>query len=112
LASFFWSPVSFAEELAGARLGDGAQVSDHLVAAHADAVVGDGQGPGGRSKPMRILKSESPSNSPAVVEGLEAQLVAGVGGVGNQLAQEDLAVGVQRVDHQVKQLLDLGLEAE
>ena len=32
------------EELARARLGDGAQVRDRLVAAHADAVVGDGDG--------------------------------------------------------------------
>ena len=48
----------------------------------------------------------------AVGERLEAQLVAGVGGVGDQLAQEDLLVAVQGVDHQVEQLLDLGLEAE
>jgi hypothetical protein len=64
------------------------------------------------SKATRILKSESPSNRAGVVQGLEAQLVAGVGRVGNQLPEEDLAVGIQRVDHQLQQLLDLGLEAE
>ena len=31
------------EEFARAGLGDGAEVGDHFVAAHADAVVGDGQ---------------------------------------------------------------------
>ena len=31
----------------GARLGDGAEIVDQLLAAHADAVVGDGQGLGG-----------------------------------------------------------------
>ena len=47
-----------------------------------------------------------------VGERLEAQLVGGVGGVGDQLAQEDLLVAVQGVDHQLEQLLHLGLEAE
>ena len=41
---------------------------------------------------------------------LEAQLVAGVGGVGDQLPQEDLLVAVEGVDHQIQQLADLGLE--
>jgi hypothetical protein len=41
---------------------------------------------------------------------LEAQLVAGVGGVGDQLAQEDFLVGVQRMRDQVQQLGDFGLE--
>ena len=41
---------------------------------------------------------------------LVAQLVAGVGGVGDQLAQEDLAVGVDRVHHQVEEPRDLGLK--
>ena len=43
-------------------------------------------------------------------QGLEAQLVAGVGGVGDQLAQEDLLVRVQRVRDQVKHLGDFGFE--
>jgi hypothetical protein len=43
---------------------------------------------------------------------LEAQLVAGVRGIGDQLAQEDLLVAVERVHHQVQQLLHLGLEAQ
>ena len=41
---------------------------------------------------------------------LVAQLVAGVGGVGDQLAQEDVGLGIDRVHHQVQQLGDLGLE--
>ena len=32
---------------------------------------------------------------------LKAQLIAGVGGVGHQLAQKDFLVTVERVDHQV-----------
>jgi hypothetical protein len=41
---------------------------------------------------------------------LEPALVEGVGGVGDQLAEEDVLVGVERVDHQVEELLHLGLE--
>ena len=47
-----------------------------------------------------------------VGQGQEAQLVVGVGGVGDQLAEEDLAVAVQGMDHELQQLTDLGLEAE
>jgi hypothetical protein len=100
------------EELARAGLGDGSEVSDHFLATHADAVVGDGQGPRGQVEGNADLEVGIALEQPGVVQGLEAQLVAGVRGVGNQLAQEDLAVGVQRVDHQLQQLLDLGLEAE
>ena len=47
-----------------------------------------------------------------VVQGLEAQLVAGVRGVGDQLAQEDFLVGVQRMGDEVQQLGDFGLEGK
>jgi hypothetical protein len=64
------------------------------------------------STPTFIFRSGLGLEQAGVVQGLEAQLVAGVGGVGNQLAQEDLAVAVEGVDHQLKQLLHFGLEAE
>ena len=41
---------------------------------------------------------------------LVAQLLAGVGRVGDQLAQEDVAVGIDRVHHQVQQPGNVGLE--
>ena len=41
---------------------------------------------------------------------LVAQPVAGIGGVGDQLAQEDVGLGVDRMHHQPKQLSDLGLK--
>ena len=45
-------------------------------------------------------------------EAFEPQPVVGVGSVGDQLAQEDLPLAVQRVHHEVQQLLDLGLKRE
>ena len=40
----------------------------------------------------------------------EAQLLAGVGRVRDQLAHEDLFVRVKRMDDDIQQLLDLGLK--
>ncbi len=100
------------EEFARAGLGDGAEVVDHLVAAHADAVVAHGQGA------RFLVKSDADGHvrvvfeQCSVMQPLETQLVACVGSVGNQFAQENLAVGIQRMDHQVQQLLYLCLEAQ
>ena len=100
------------EELAGARLGDGADVGDHLVVRHADAVVAD------RDR-ARVLVERDADRELGVVlvaigmgQRLEAQLVGGVRGVGDELAQEDLRVAVQRVDHELQELLHLRLESE
>ncbi len=41
----------------------------------------------------------------------ETQPVAGIGGVGDQLTQEDLPVAVERVDHELQELTHFGLEA-
>lgn len=100
------------EEFGGAASGDGAEVGDHFLTAHADAVVAHGHGAG-----LGVVIDLDAQLAVAFIQGVVvqcriAQLVAGVGGVGDQLAQEDLPVGVQGVNHQVQQLLDLGLEAE
>jgi hypothetical protein len=39
-----------------------------------------------------------------------AELVAGVGGVRDQLAQEDIGLRIDRMHHQVQQFGDLGLK--
>jgi hypothetical protein len=62
------------------------------------------------SKLMRTSRFGVVLEQLGLVERLEAQLVAGVGRVGDQLAQEDLLVRVQRVGDEVQDLLDFGLE--
>jgi len=47
-----------------------------------------------------------------VGQGLIANLVQSIGGVGDQLTQEDLLVGVDSVNDQREQLRDLSLELE
>ncbi len=100
------------EELARARLGDRADVLDDFLARHADAVVGHGDRARLRVVADANLRVGIVLEERRVGHRFEAQLVAGVGRVRHQLAQEDLLVAVQGVDHQVQQLLDLGLEAE
>ena len=100
------------EELARARLGDGADVLDHLLPRHADAVVGHGDRARRRVVGDADLRVGIVLEKRTVGERLEAQLVHGVRGVRDQLAQEDLLVAVQGVDHQVEELRHLGLEAE
>ena len=100
------------QELAGARLGDRADVLDDFLAAHADPVVGD------RDRPRRRVVAD-PDLQRAVGFGhfglgqqLQPQPVDRVRSVRDQLAQEDLLVAVQRMDHQIQDLDHFGLEAE
>ena len=102
---------AFHERLrAGAR--DGAERLDHLVAAHADAVVLDR-----RACLLVRVERERDARLRVVAEQcrlgdrLVAQLLAGIGGVRDQLAQEDVLVGIDRMHHQVQQLGDVGLES-
>src|SRR6185312_5278403 len=83
------------EEAPGAGAGDGADIGHHLVADHADAVVVDGDG-----ARIRI---------PAHVD-MQLAVTGHQLGLGDQLAQEDLLVRVQRVGDQVKDLGDFGFE--
>ena len=97
-------------ELEGAAVGDGAQVVLQLLLRHAHAVVGDGEG-------ALLLVGDDGDFQLAAVhrhlvvgEGLIGQLVLRVAGVGDELPQEDLLVGVDRVDHQVQQALGFRLK--
>merc|ERR1712227_1117187 len=45
-------------------------------------------------------------------DGAVSNLVESIRGVGNELSQEDLLVGVEGVDDQTHQLLDIGVERE
>jgi hypothetical protein len=97
-------------EFARAALGDRAQVGDGLVGAHADAVVADRDRLRLGVEEHADLEVRGVLVQRRLVQRLETQLVAGVGGIGDQLAQEDLLVGVQRMGDEVQDLLDLGLE--
>ena len=95
------------QEGLGAALGDGADVFDDLLLGHADAVVGDGQGfvrLVDREADLPLFREFGPGQA------FKTHLVDRVGGVGHQFAQENIAVGVQRMNHQIQQLADFRLE--
>ena len=114
LGILFLVPGQAFQESRGARFGDGSEVFDHLVTIHTYAVITDGDGvvllvPGEvHGNPIVPL----PLQQAVIGQGLETQLVDGITGVGDQLAQENLLVGVQGVNHQMKKLLGLGLETQ
>ena len=82
-----------------------------LLRGHADAVVLDHEhAPGWWSATMRISGSSSRPSSSCLDQGGEAGLVEGIRGVAHQLAEEDVAVGVQGVGHEAQHRGDLGLE--
>ena len=100
------------EESFGAGVGDGAEVLDELVARHADAGVLNRDGLG-----LVVGGDGDFEFGGAVLDFLfgelrVAQFLEGVGGVGNELADEDFFLRVERVDDDIEQLLDLGLELE
>ena len=92
-------------ELEGAALGDGAQVLLQLLPGHADAVVRDGEGALDLIGGQGDLEVRAVQSHLVVGEGLVGQLVHRVAGVGDELPQEDLLMGIDGIDHQVQQPL-------
>jgi len=80
---------------------------DEFELTHQKAADAVGRSRAAVSNLLRLL--ELPAG---VRQRLESQLVCGIRRVGDELAQKDLLVAVQGVNHQVQQLCDLGLEAE
>ena len=104
------SPESWERKFLVPGAGDGAQVRDQILLVHADAGVGDGEG-------LLLLVEfqidagiEGKRLVGLVGEGQVAELVERVGGVGDELAQEDLRMRIEGVDDQLQQLIDFGLK--
>ena len=91
-------------------MGDGAEVFDHLVAGHADACIGNGQA-------ILHLVRRNPDfeRQVGITDGLmlclaleETQLVQRVRGVGDELTQKNLPVGIQGVGEDIQNLTGFG----
>src|SRR6185312_1427313 len=101
-----------AEELGGSRARDGAQVGDGLLACEPYAVVADCDGAGGTvclDSDLQLLLTAQQSR---FGQRGEAQPVVRIGGIGDQLTQEDFPVTVQGVNHQLQQVTDFCLKSE
>jgi hypothetical protein len=75
------------QKFLGAGAGDGAQVIDHFGLAHADAVVLDGQVPAAVSG-ISVTRQNLRTQQFRLGQRLEAQLLAGIGGIRDQFAQK------------------------
>jgi len=87
-------------------------VIDDFLPRQADAVVGHRKRPRSPIVAHTYAELRIALNERAVGQALEPQLVAGIGCVRDELAQKDLLVAVQGVDHQMQELLDFGLKTE
>ena len=93
-----------------AALGDHAEVVFQLLFGHADAGIPNGQGAvlfvhrnvDGKIFAIHILQM--------LFQRAVVQLVHRVAGVGDQLAQKDFFMGIDRMDHQIQQPLGFGFE--
>ena len=98
------------EEISGPRMCDSPEGLDRLVLCHADAIVADSQG-------TRILVGFNlylpflvAFKHVTVGQGFVARLIDSIRCVRNQLAQKYFLVRIERMNHKIKQLLDLSLE--
>jgi hypothetical protein len=86
--------LQFLQELGGAGLGDRANEIDHVVAAHPDAVVTHGECARPRVELKPDVQVTGVGGKVLVPEGYQPQLVQRIGGVRDQLTQEDILVRV------------------
>ena len=97
-------------ESGGARFGDGAQIVHHLIAGHTNTVVIDGDGFGvgvcAHTNPVISTAGKTP-----IANYRESMFIDCVRRIRDQLPQEDFPIGIERMNHEVKQTLRLGLKA-
>ena len=93
-----------------ARFGDGAQIVHHLIAGHTNTVVIDGDGFGvgvcAHANPVISAAGKAP-----IANYRESMFIDCVRRIRDQLPQEDFPIGIERMNHEVKQTLRLGLKA-
>ena len=99
------------EEGLGAGAGDGAKPLGQVFAGHADAVVREGQRLGVGIDRDLDRERRAVLDQFRLGDRFVAQLLAGVGRVGDELADENLPVGIDRMDHEMQQARNVGLEA-
>jgi hypothetical protein len=92
-------------------LGDGTKVVDKLLLSHTNTSIDKGKGIVG------LVGDDSDTEVRFLFDGVTSDrfvsdLVEGIGGVGDKFSQEDFLVGVESVDDETHQLLDISTESE
>ena len=94
----------------GSGPGDRAQIVDEFRLAHADAAVGNGQRLGGLVGRDDDIELGRIFQQGGLGNGLIAQLVQRIGGIGNEFAQEHIPVRIDRMHHEVQEFGHFRLE--
>ncbi|MPM38724.1 hypothetical protein SDC9_85354 [bioreactor metagenome] len=97
-------------ELKGAGGGNDPQIAFKVLLVHADAIVGHGEDAPGLVRLELNFKILAPKAHVLIRQRPVTQLVAGVAGVGNDLPEKNLVMGVDGVHHQIEKSLGLRLE--
>ena len=90
------------EKFAGTRIGDSADIIHHFLTVHTNAVIHQSNGASG------LIETDIDFQLAVVlIQGLigqrfETELVTGIRGVGNQLTQKYLFIGIQGMNHEVQ----------
>jgi len=109
VAVFFGIAGELIDESPGARLGNRTEVVHEILLVHSDTVVNDGEGV------VILVKADDDLGIPIhLFETLIGQpevvkFIKRVIGIGDELPDEDLFVGVEGVGQQMEQLPDFGL---
>jgi hypothetical protein len=93
-----------------ATFGNGADEPNEFLAAHANPIVAHAKGSRGLVGLNANFGILSEPGQSGVGQGFEPKLVEGVGSIRDKLPQEDVFVGINRMDHQIQQLARLGLK--
>mmetsp|Transcript_40565 Transcript_40565/g.79943 ORF Transcript_40565/g.79943 Transcript_40565/m.79943 type:complete len:755 (+) Transcript_40565:170-2434(+) len=94
----------------GSGPGDGTEVVDQIGLGHTDPGILNGEGVVGLVRHNADVVVRVVLHHLMVGEGLVTDLIESIGRVGNQLTKEDLFVGIEGVDDQRHQLLDVSIE--
>ena len=108
-----WRSAAFLhrfEKGLGAGMRNGSEIFHQLVMRHANAMIGNRQGLCFLVGRDVDLQRQVGLMNVLLGRFEMAELLHRVGGIRYQLAQENFLVGVKRVDDQVEELLDFGLE--
>ena len=82
----------------------------HFRLGHADTVIGNGQGASILVHSQCDLEVGLVHAHAVVRQRLEIQLINGIAGVGDQFAEKDLLMGINRMDHHVHQFFGFCLK--
>ena len=96
----------------GSWFGDGSEVSDEFLFGHTDSCVSEGEGVGGLVWDDLYFEGWLVFGDVWVSEWFVSNFIKGVWGIGDEFSQEDFFVGVESVDDQPHELLDISIEGK